>query len=223
MGEWLQQGFQADTRLVLEILVKMGVGVILAGAIGWERELHGRPAGIRTHMLMALGVILFSEVSRGFSPDGDPGRIAAQIVTGVGFLGAGTIMRLGAEIKGLTTAASIWATAGIGMAVSAGGSYFLVAVIGTLFALITLSLVDRFERRVAPTAHPKRMLLRISSLDVVSRVLDALSEKGCQVGEVQIVRADSETWIQLTVSAQEPNLIAVLLSVEGVLSTTRLD
>src|SRR3954471_10979252 len=90
-----------------DVLVKMGVGALMAGLIGWEREKHGRPAGIRTHMLMVMGVILFSEAGKYFGATSDPSRVAAQIVTGVGFLGAGTIMRVGPEIRGLTTAASI--------------------------------------------------------------------------------------------------------------------
>jgi len=89
--------------------------------VGWEREVHGRPAGMRTHMLLVIGVVLMCEVSRAFSPAGDPARIAAQIVTGVGFLGAGAIMRIGMEVKGLTSAASLWTVTGIGMAVSVGG------------------------------------------------------------------------------------------------------
>ena len=144
--------FTSDSLLAaLDILIKLGIGVALGGAIGYEREVHGRPAGIRTHMLVVLGVILFSEVSRVFG--GDQGRIAAQIVTGIGFLGAGTILRLGAEIKGLTTAASIWACAGIGMAVSVGGPFLIVAVAATAMALFTLAVVENFERRIAPASH----------------------------------------------------------------------
>src|SRR4051794_33486755 len=124
----------------LAALIKLGIGAVLAFFIGWERERSGRPAGIRTHMLVVVGVILFTEVSKGF-PGADPSRVAAQIVTGIGFLGAGTILRNGLEIKGLTTAASIWAAAGIGMCVSLGGAYMLIAIAATVLALITLAVV----------------------------------------------------------------------------------
>ena len=79
--------------IAIDVLIKLGIGAAIGGAIGYEREFHGRPAGIRTHMLMVLGVVLFCEVSKAFAPN-DQARIAAQIVTGVGFLGAGTILRL---------------------------------------------------------------------------------------------------------------------------------
>lgn len=132
---------EADALLrALEVLIKAGIAVICAGLIGWEREIHGRPAGVRTHMLMALGVLLFSEVSKAFSST-DETRIAANIVTGVGFLGAGTILRTGLEVKGLTTAASIWSVTGIVMAVSVGRAFYWVALAGTALTLITLALV----------------------------------------------------------------------------------
>src|SRR4051794_32828665 len=101
----------ASWQVALAILLKLGLGAILSGFVGWERELHGRPAGVRTHMLVATGVILLCEVSKAF-PGQDKSRIAAQIVTGIGFLGAGTIFRMGGEVRGLTSAASVWAIAG---------------------------------------------------------------------------------------------------------------
>lgn len=101
-------------------IARMLVAALLAGAIGWQREAHGRPAGIRTHMLLALGVVVLTEAGRRLG--GDSARVASQIVTGVGFLGAGAILRMGREIRGLTTAASLWATTGIAMAVAAGGT-----------------------------------------------------------------------------------------------------
>src|SRR4051794_37987050 len=106
----------AGLGILTEILLKSVIALVLAAAIGWEREVHGRPAGMRTHMLLVLGVVLFSEASKAFGSQ-NPDRIAAQILTGVGFLGAGTIMRMGPQVKGLTSAASIWATAAIGVIV----------------------------------------------------------------------------------------------------------
>ena len=96
---------------------------MLGGLIGWERERHARPAGLRTHILVCVGAALITEISHSFGPNGD--RIAAQVVTGVGFLGAGTIIRegTGGLVHGLTTAASLWAIAGVGIAVGYGGLY----------------------------------------------------------------------------------------------------
>ena len=124
----------------LELLARLALAVVLGGAIGAERELNDQPAGLRTHMLLTIGACLFTLISAyGFGGRTDPSRIAAQIVTGIGFLGGGAIVRHGLTVKGVTTAASIWATASVGLAIWAG-SYVLgvggaVLVVGTLFGL----------------------------------------------------------------------------------------
>ena len=124
----------------LELLARLALAAVLGGAIGAERELNDQPAGLRTHMLLTIGACLFTLISAyGFGRGTDPSRIAAQIVTGIGFLGGGAIVRHGLTVKGVTTAASIWATASVGVAIGAG-SYVLgtggaVLVVGTLFGL----------------------------------------------------------------------------------------
>src|SRR5919107_405796 len=124
----------------LELLARLLLAAALGGAIGAERELNDQAAGLRTHMLLTIGACLFTLVSaHGFGGSTDPSRLAAQIVTGIGFLGGGAIVRHGLTVKGLTTAASIWATASVGVAIGAG-SYLLgvggaVLVVGTLFGL----------------------------------------------------------------------------------------
>src|SRR5215208_5170686 len=128
----------------LELLGRLLLAAVLGGAIGAERELNDQPAGLRTHMLLTIGACLFTLISAyGFGGGTDPSRIAAQIVTGIGFLGGGAIVRYGLTVKGLTTAASIWATASVGVAVGAG-SYVLgvggaALVVGTLFGLRRVS------------------------------------------------------------------------------------
>jgi putative Mg2+ transporter-C (MgtC) family protein len=123
-----------------ELLARLLLAAVLGGAIGAERELNDQPAGLRTHMLLTIGACLFTLISAyGFGRGTDPSRIAAQIVTGIGFLGGGAIVRHGLTVKGVTTAASIWATASVGVAIGAG-SYVLgtggaVLVVGTLFGL----------------------------------------------------------------------------------------
>jgi putative Mg2+ transporter-C (MgtC) family protein len=124
----------------LELLGRLLLAAVLGGAIGAERELNDQPAGLRTHMLLTIGACLFTLISAyGFDGGTDPSRIAAQVVTGIGFLGGGAIVRYGLTVKGVTTAASIWATASVGVAIGAG-SYVLgvggaVLVVGTLFGL----------------------------------------------------------------------------------------
>jgi putative Mg2+ transporter-C (MgtC) family protein len=128
------------------LLGRLLLAAVLGGAIGAERELNDQAAGLRTHMLLTIGACLFTLISAygfGSGIGTDPSRLAAQIVTGIGFLGGGAIVRHGLTVKGLTTAASIWATASVGVAIGAG-SYVLgiggtVLVVGTLFGLRRVS------------------------------------------------------------------------------------
>lgn len=124
-----------------EMALRLLLACILGGVVGWEREKIHKPAGLRTHILVALGAALVTIVSMfAFTSfnyaNKDPGRIAANIVTGIGFLGAGTIMREGTSVKGLTTAASIWVVAAIGMAVATGMYYS--SLITTFLVFLTL-------------------------------------------------------------------------------------
>ncbi len=121
--------------------------LILAGflsmVIGLDRERRQRPAGLRTHMLVGLGACLFTLLSMYAFPSTDPARIAANIVVGIGFLGAGTIVQRKSDVKDLTTAASIWATAAVGMAVGAGA--WLLAIAAAVIIWIVLAVIRRFE------------------------------------------------------------------------------
>ena len=129
------------------LALRVLVAAVLGAALGLEREWRGKEAGLRTNTLIAIGAALFSAVSLLFA--GDPGRVAAQVVTGVGFLGAGAIMRTGGSVQGLTTAALIWVNATIGVAAGAGYIRLAVIVTGiTLVAMLALSPLDRvFEHR----------------------------------------------------------------------------
>ena len=136
----------SDTELATRLLTAALLGAIL----GFEREMRHKSAGLRTNILIALGSALFTLMSHQLaSPDGDPGRVAAQIVTGIGFLGAGAIMRTGNGVQGLTTAATVWVNAAVGVA--AGGGEYHLAVIATAItvgALLLLAPVERvIERR----------------------------------------------------------------------------
>jgi len=144
----------------LQLAGRLVVGLVLGAVIGLEREFHRQPAGFRTHSLVALGSALFTIVSAyGFTGSSvDPTRIAAQIVSGIGFIGAGTILQHRGNIRGLTTAASLWSVAAVGMA--AGAGLLAVAAIGTALILVVLHLLDRVEefatRRLSRSADPRR-------------------------------------------------------------------
>lgn len=135
---------------LVELVLRLGTASILGGLIGLERERHNRPAGLRTHMLVAVGSALLMMISIavaeqyiGQSASADPGRIAAQVVSGIGFLGAGTILREGLTIRGLTTAASLWVVSALGLASGAG--YYVAASVVTVLTLGTLILMSRLE------------------------------------------------------------------------------
>jgi putative Mg2+ transporter-C (MgtC) family protein len=132
-------------EMQIELGLRLVVGLVLGAIIGFERELHRQPAGFRTHSLVSLGAALFTVVSaHGFvGPLVDPTRVAAQIVSGIGFIGAGTILQYRGSIRGLTTAASLWSVAAIGTA--AGAGLLVMAVVGTTLILIVLSFLDRVE------------------------------------------------------------------------------
>ncbi len=125
-----------DAQLQMEIVGRLALAAILGGIIGLEREYRGYPAGVRTMALVCMGSTLFADDSSLFG--GDSSRITAQIVSGIGFLGAGLIFREGYSVKGVTTAATIWTVAAIGIAI--GGEVYIVAVFAALFAVILLEL-----------------------------------------------------------------------------------
>jgi len=138
----------SDTIIsALEPVGRLLLVVLLAAAIGWERERRGRPAGFRTYIMVGLGAAMFTLVSIYAFPGSDPARVAAQVVTGVGFLGAGTIFQRQTDVHGLTTAAGLWAVAAIAMAAAAG--LYLIAVVGTLLAVLTLAALRSVESRAA--------------------------------------------------------------------------
>lgn len=138
------------------IALRLACAMLVGALIGVEREFTHRPAGLRTHILVALGACAVSITGemlfRQYSAVGalpDPARLSAQVITGVGFLGAGTIMKEGVNVKGLTTAASVWAVACLGIA--SGFGYYALALLGAAFILFTLTLVEALQHRFIRT------------------------------------------------------------------------
>jgi len=169
----------------VDILIRLSVAAVFGGVIGFERDVHGRSAGLRTHLLVCVGSALFMLVSlatssllEGDSIRVDPGRIAAQIVTGIGFLGAGVVIKQGASVRGLTTAACLWVTAALGMA--AGAGMYWVSGFVTLLTLITLVGLNAFERAFRHDTY--RHLTICTRMDAdVTRILEAVRTTGVTV------------------------------------------
>jgi putative Mg2+ transporter-C (MgtC) family protein len=141
-----------DERIV-DILVKLGLALLIGTIIGAEREYKNKSAGLRTLILICLGSTLFTIISGSLGAENETGRIASNIVTGIGFLGAGAIMREGLTVSGLTTASSIWVTAALGMAVGAGDFY--LAIFATVIVLAVLTLfgfiqpfLERYQKAI---------------------------------------------------------------------------
>jgi putative Mg2+ transporter-C (MgtC) family protein len=181
----------------LTITLRLLASVILGGIIGLEREWGKKPAGLRTHMLVSVGCTIFMLVSA-YSPQllggrmTDPTRIAAQIVTGVGFLGAGSIIQARGAVYGLTTAASVWTVAGIGMAVGAG--FYSVAVVGTLLAWAILGVVDRWEKAVAGHGKVLQLFVRARAAESLAQIPMVLDERGIKLMESDLKKEEDGGW-----------------------------
>src|SRR5436190_19170772 len=129
----------------LELMLRLLLAAGLGAAIGVQRELRQKPAGLRTNILIALGSALFVAISIAFGhAGGTPDRIAAQVVTGIGFLGGGAILRSGTSVHGMTTAATIWVNAAVGIA--AGAGEFAIASLTTLLTIVVLAVLAPIER-----------------------------------------------------------------------------
>lgn len=153
-----------------EVCLRLICAMVVGLAIGIEREHTHRPAGMRTHILVALGSCVVMIVGQmifmqyqAFGAAPDPARLGAQVVSGVSFLGAGTIMREGVNVKGLTTAASLWTVACLGLA--AGAGYYIVAIVGMLLVFITLTVFEVFQRKLF-TSHTPQIDFSIESTQI---------------------------------------------------------
>lgn len=159
----------------LAIALQIAVAAALGAVVGLERELSAQPAGLRTHMMVALGAVLFTLAGTEIFGT-DPTRVAAQVVTGIGFLGGGAIVREGFTTRGLTTAASLWVTAAVGLAV--GLRAWFAAAFTTAVAFIVLYAIRQFERAYVRRLHTVDATLTLAtgaSMDEVTRrVIDRL-------------------------------------------------
>jgi putative Mg2+ transporter-C (MgtC) family protein len=191
-----------------EILLRVVVAALLTGAIGLERELRERGAGLRTHVLVGVGSALFTIVSAYAWGDFvfdrtqgtilDPTRISAQIVTGIGFIGAGAIIRQGASIRGLTTAAGLWVVAAIGMA--AGSGFYSAALIATGVVLVALGPLRWVERALVRRFQRTRSVLEIDvrSGQPIGGVLTAFEEAQVRLERVELADEERRRRLQVT-------------------------
>jgi putative Mg2+ transporter-C (MgtC) family protein len=186
------------------VLAKLLLATVLGGAIGLERELAGKPAGLRTNILICVGAALFTQLSIdiaqvGFAKDGHPygdtTRIAAQIVSGIGFLGAGAILHGEGAVVGLTTAATVWVVAAIGTAVGAGA--FVDATGGTALIMLVLVGLRPFERVLATKRRRVRAVLRVKPGITFDQMEELIKETGIHVFSRRTFEHDSDRTFEL--------------------------
>ncbi len=213
-----------------ESLLRLVLAAVLGGAIGVERELREREAGLRTHLLVSVGSALFTIVSaygfHAFLTSGqsvvraDPTRIAAQIVTGIGFLGAGAIIRQGLSVRGLTTAATLWVVAAVGLASGAG--YYSAAVITTALVLVALYPLRIVAYRVLVRFRPEdgRLLVELPAGRSPGDVIDEVERSGARLESIEVSQEGDRRRLALDVAlphgTEIPALVARIADVEHV-------
>ncbi len=183
-----------------DVSLRLLLACVCGGIIGVNRGLKNRPAGIRTHTIICMGSALtmilgiyFSVMlgKWGVNASADVSRIGAQVISGIGFIGVGTIMVTGKQkIKGLTTAAGLWASACMGLAIGAG--FYLAAIIGCVFILVTVVLFSRLEHVMFAKTRNVNLYVEFEHIDCVSQIIGALNKNNITVYDVDISKATSE-------------------------------
>ncbi len=208
---------------LLEIFLRLAAALVAGGIIGYERERDSQPAGLRTHMILALGaaLVMILSVNIGIKFGSDPARLAAQVVSGIGFLGAGAILRFGFNVKGLTTASTLWTTAMVGMAIGYG--YYLVSLFTVVITIIVLTLVERFEKKfvrvnvirtVVVDVHEREGILR-EVRKTISKMADALLAFSVQKS-VKNKHMRLEIVARFNRNEKLEDMLEVISSIEGV-------
>ena len=211
----------------LFLLVAAGLGSL----IGLEREIHGQPAGLRTHMILSMGAALAAILSISYSQfiadssiPSDPGRIVAQVVSGVGFLGAGAIMKMGVTVKGLTTASSLWTTAIIGIA--CGSGYLELAALSAAVVFVILTMINRVEKAVLTSygTHTLKIVLD-DRKGIIKDVKGMLQENGVKLVSLSASMPERTT-LKLSMVIRKPSTLgmdSLINSLTGFSETRSMD
>ena len=178
---------------VWSMILRLTLAVLLGGAIGLDREDQFRPAGLRTHILVCLGTtiaMLTGEyIYTSYGNVGDPSRIGAQVLSGIGFLGAGTIIVSGRHVKGLTTAAGLWATACMGLAIGIG--YYSLAVLGGAFILFTLIILRYITAALRRSSHSVQLYVELDQAAHASDLLYYIKGSGAKISSMDWLERDA--------------------------------
>jgi putative Mg2+ transporter-C (MgtC) family protein len=209
-----------------EVVARLIFTALLCGCIGYEREKHGRAAGLRTHILVGVGscLIMLTSLYIMYALAGvvtlDPTRLAAQVISGIGFLGAGTIIRFRASVRGLTTAASLWVVAGIGIAVGAG--FVFGAVATTLIILLALFGLGKFEQHIRREWLRTLIIESKASSFELAKIREVLADHEVEIRDIEIKPTNDpnisvvELSLKLMSRQDEASIVGDVLRVEGV-------
>ena len=206
-----------------DMVIRLVVSLVLGGIVGYERERDAQAAGLRTHMILTIGACLAMILSINVSAlrDTDPTRLAAQVISGIGFLGAGAILRLGFNIKGLTTAASLWSMAIVGLAIGYG--YFLAGIVTTALMMLILTVINAIENRYIRVTSMHSVTVDIKdSNDTLRLVRKALAESAEQIKTFGVQRSIKNGHLRLESIARIPRgerlekLVETISHIEGV-------
>lgn len=227
----LDLGFLREFNTV-SVIVRMLLAVICGGFIGVEREHKRRPAGFRTHTLVCLGAAMTTLTSQFLLTNGwntDPARLGAQVVAGIGFIGAGTIIvTRRRQVKGLTTAAGLWVSAIIGLAIGAG--FYEAAVIATVFVLVAEILLSKIEWFISSKAKNVNIYIEYTETESIAEIAEEIKKLGVGIQDIEITRARAAEGpmmsaifaLQLGNKTKRENVMSQIQEIKGVLSIEEL-
>ena len=211
-----------------QIVLRLLAAAVLGGLVGLERERHNQPAGLRTHIILSIGSALAMCVSidlamqfQPYVPNGDPARLAAQVISGIGFLGAGAIFKYGTSVKGLTTATSLWTVAIIGLAVGAG--HYFPALVATALLLLALSALDLLEKKYLVSITTRTISMRVQDKPLmVDELEQVFHDLGIDIKSVSISKdvesneLEFEAIAKVSTQPDMDKLIGKLSHIQGV-------
>ena len=193
-----------------EFIGRLILAAIVGGVIGYERQAHNKSAGLRTHILVSVGSCLIMILSiqiyaavQGLT-NADPARLAAQVVSGIGFLGAGSIIKEGPTVNGLTTAASLWVVSGVGLAV--GGGYYVVAIATTVLSFLTLTLLGRIEKKYYHAGNFEVVVIAKNTPAQLGKIISYLVGNGIVIKNLKVEEYDSVQSIKFLLCMSEVKL-----------------
>lgn len=204
----------------VEFIGRLILAAVVGGAIGYERQAHNKAAGLRTHILVSIGSCLIMILStqiyaavQGLT-NADPARLAAQVVSGIGFLGAGSIIKEGPTVNGLTTAASLWVVSGLGLAV--GGGYYVIAVATTLLSFFTLTLLGRVEKKYYHASDLEATVIAKNTPAQLGAIISYLAGNNITIKNLKVEEHDSVQSIKFLLWMTDGGILDIIKNIKDI-------